>query len=86
MLKWPHLKIASPIGTRLGLLIQNGTLHMFMQSKVRYQVRLIRHQIIRQTLVVKFTLFEKLKSNWTLTQFIDKILEPLHVHRVKDHK
>ena len=37
MWKWPHLRIWSPIGTKLGLLILYGNLHMFMWSKVMYQ-------------------------------------------------
>ena len=34
---------------------------------------------------MKMALFEKLKSDWNQTWFIDKIWEPSYVHRVKDH-
>ena len=35
---------------------------------------------------MKVVLFEKLKSDWNQTWFIDTIWDPLYVHAVKSHK
>ena len=34
---------------------------------------------------MKADLFEKLKSNWNQTWFIDTMWDPLYVHAVKGH-
>ena len=50
--------------------------------------KVIRDQVVRWAENVKFTSFEKLKSDWNQTWFIDTMYESTctHVHEVKGHK
>ena len=47
--------------------------------------KIIWGQVVRWTENVKFTSFERLKSEWNQTWFIYIIRKPLYVHMVKGH-
>ena len=53
--------------------------HNIPRSKV------IRGQAVRWAQNVKFTSFEKLRTDWNQTWFIDTIWDPLYVHAFKGH-
>ena len=57
---------------------------MFMWSKVIYQGQKEGH-VVRWAEYVKFTSFEKLKSDFNQTWFIDIMCEPSYVHEARCH-
>ena len=58
--------------------VDDGKVHI-SRSKV------IWGQVVKWTKNVKVVSFEKLKSDWNPTWFIDKIWDPLYVHAVASH-
>ena len=50
------------------------------------RLKVIRGQVVRWAQNVKFTSFEKLKSDWNQSWFIDVMYEPSNVHEVKGHR
>ena len=71
---------------KLRLWIQYGTLCMFIQPTVIYPwSKVIRGQVVRWTQNVKFRSYEKLKSDWRQTSFVNIMKEPSHVQEVEGH-
>ena len=63
----------------MGAFICSCSQRSYTRSKV------IWGQDVRLAENVKYTLFEKLKSNWNQTWFIDIMWEPSYVHDIRGH-
>ena len=61
-----------------------GLLYAHVVKGHKPRSKVIRGQVV-DGLRVKFTSFEKLRSNWNQTWFIDKVWDCLNVHLVKGH-